>query len=247
VKFYREFQNSRGVTSNLFWGPELYCYKAVRDSKEELIHELRKHRNNQEHFLRVRGWDRREDYSSRSEIEKAARFIFLNKTCFNGLYRVNSKGQFNVPFGHYIKPEIYSTTHLNHISSLLNGLDSEGRKLAPKVKLKSGDYREVTSMARKGDFIYLDPPYDPLTSTASFVGYQKEGFTREHQLELRDELLRLNKLGIQFLLSNSDTPFIRKIYKESKLFQIEGIQVRRAIGASSASRGYVGEVLIYNF
>lgn len=233
--------------ANDFNSELISVYTAIRDSKEELLNELRKHRNNQEHFLRVRSWDRKDDYVSRTPIEKAARFIYLNKTCFNGLYRVNSKGEFNVPFGHYKKPEIFSKEHIHRISDLLNGIDANGFKVAAKVKFKSGDYRNLTSLAQKGDFIYLDPPYDPLTSTASFVSYQKEGFTRENQIELRDELVRLTDLSIPVLLSNSDTPFIRKIYRETGLFKISGIKVRRAIGASAASRGLVGEVLISNY
>lgn len=233
--------------ANDFNSELISVYTSIRDSKEELLHELRKHRNNQEHFLRVRAWDRRDDYANRSTIEKAARFIFLNKTCFNGLYRVNSNGEFNVPFGHYRNPEIFSRNHLQRISDLLNGIDIDGSKVAPRVKFKSGDYRNLTSQARKGDFVYFDPPYDPLTSTASFVNYQKEGFTRVNQVELRDELVRLSKMSIPVLLSNSDTPFIRKIYREAGIFKIASIKARRAIGASAASRGMVSEVLISNF
>lgn len=233
--------------ANDFNSELISVYTSIRDSKEELLHELKKHRNSQDHFLRVRGWDRRDDYANRTNIEKAARFIYLNKTCFNGLYRVNSKGEFNVPFGHYKKPEIFSREHLNRISDLLNGIDVDGGKVAPRVRFKSGDYRNLTSQAQKGDFVYLDPPYDPLTSTSSFVSYQKEGFTRENQLELRDELVRLSRKSIPVLLSNSDTPFIRKIYRESGIFNITSIKVRRAIGASAASRGLVSEVLITNY
>lgn len=233
--------------ANDFNSELISVYKSVQDSEEDLLHELRKHKNNKEYFLRVRGWDRKDDYSTRSSIEKAARFIYLNKTCFNGLYRVNSKGEFNVPFGYYKNPEIFSKEHIQRVAELLNGISVDGRKLAPKVKFKTGDYRKLTSMAQKGDFIYLDPPYDPLTSTASFVGYQKEGFTRLNQIELRDELVRLTKLSIPVMLSNSDTPFIRKIYREPGIFTINSIKARRAISASAASRGLVSEVLITNY
>jgi DNA adenine methylase len=222
-------------------------YTSIRDHKDELIHELKRHKNNKEYFLKVRSWDRNPNYSSKTAIEKAARFIFLNKTCFNGLYRVNSKGEFNVPFGDYKNPELFNLTHINRIHEILNGIEASGRKIAPKVQLKSGDYRKITQLAQSGDFIYFDPPYDPLNATSAFVSYQKEGFGREHQIQLRDEIIRLTELGIPVLLSNSDTSFIRKIYKESKLFKIETIQVRRAISASAGSRGIVSEVLINNF
>lgn len=222
-------------------------YLSIRDSKDELIRELKKHKNTQEHFLKVREWDRKPNYSARTTIEKAARFIFLNKTCFNGLYRVNSRGEFNVPFGHYKNPELFNPAHLERVSEILNGIESSGKKIAPKLILKTGDYRKVTKMAKPGDFVYLDPPYDPLNETSAFVSYQKEGFSREHQIELRDEVVRLTNLGIPVLLSNSDTKFIRKIYQEPKLFKIEAVQVRRAIGASAASRGNVSEVLVTNY
>lgn len=222
-------------------------YLSIRDSKNELIHELNKHNNTQEHFLKVRDWDRRSNYAERTAIEKAARFIYLNKTCFNGLYRVNSKGEFNVPYGHYKRPEVFNPIHLARISQILNGIDESGKKVAPKMLFKSGDYRRVTNIAKPGDFVYLDPPYDPLNETSAFVSYQKEGFTRDNQIELRDELIRLTHLGVPFLLSNSDTNFIRTIYRAPKLFKIETVQVRRAIGASAASRGRVSEVLVTNF
>lgn len=233
--------------ANDFNSELISVYLAIRDSKDELIRELKKHKNTQEHFLRVREWDRKPNYSTRTSIEKAARFIYLNKTCFNGLYRVNSKGEFNVPFGHYKNPELFNSVHLERISEILNGVESNGKKVAPKLLLKSGDYRKVTKLAKPGDFVYLDPPYDPINETSAFVSYQKEGFTKDHQIELRDEVVRLTKLGIPILLSNSDTKFIRKIYSEPRLFKIESVQVRRAIGASAASRGNVSEVLVTNY
>lgn len=233
--------------ANDFNSELISVYISIRDNKDELIHELRKHKNTQEHFLKVRAWDRKPNYSARSTIEKAARFIYLNKTCFNGLYRVNSKGEFNVPYGHYKKPELFNSAHLERVSEILNGIGINGRKVSPKILLKSGDYRKVTKLAKKGDFVYLDPPYDPLNETSAFVSYQKEGFSREHQIELRDEAIRLTKLGIPLMLSNSDTKFIRRIYQEPKLFKIDTVQVRRAISASAESRGSVSEVLVTNY
>jgi DNA adenine methylase len=230
------------------FNPELIAvYVSIRDHREELEEILSTFKNTEKFFLKIRSWDREDDYKSRSIVQKAARFIYLNKTCFNGLYRVNSRGEFNVPFGHYKAPEIFSTQHFIRISQILLGCDQNGKKITPKVSLKSGDYRNVTANAKKGDFIYLDPPYDPITTTSSFVSYHKNGFSRQHQVELRDELVRLNKLRIPFLLSNSDTPFIREIYSNKKIFKIESLQVRRTIGASASSRGLVGEVLVSNF
>jgi DNA adenine methylase len=163
------------------------------------------------------------------------------------LYRVNSSGQFNVPFASYKNPEIFSKHHLERISEILNGHDVNGAKVAPKVKFSSGDFRNITSQAKRGDFVYFDPPYDPLTSTSSFVSYQKEGFSRQDQIDLRDEMVRLTELGVKVILSNSDTSFIRKLYREPKLFKIHSLQVQRAISASSSSRVKVGEVLVRNY
>lgn len=233
--------------ANDFNSELISVYTSIRDFHEDLLRELKKHKNTSEHFYKVREWDRLPGYKDRTSIQKAARFIFLNKTCFNGLYRVNSKGQFNVPYGSPNNPEIFNAEHLRRVSEILNGIDLEGQNSSPKVKISSGHFINITSKARKNDFIYLDPPYDPLTPTSAFVSYQKEGFGRSDQIELRDELVRLTEVGARFLLSNSDTPFIRKIYREPKLFKIESIQVRRAIGASASSRGKVGEVLITNY
>lgn len=222
-------------------------YTSIRDFHEDLIRELKKHKNTSEYFYKVREWDRLSGYEDRPSIQKAGRFIFLNKTCFNGLYRVNSKGHFNVPYGRPSNPEIFNAKHLERVSEILNGIGLEGVKESPKVKLSSGDFRNVTLKATKDDFIYLDPPYDPINTTSAFVSYQKEGFGRTNQIELRDEVVRLTKIGVPVLLSNSDTSFIRRIYREPKLFRIESIQVHRGIGASAASRGKVGEVLISNY
>ena len=233
--------------ANDFNSELISVYTSIRDFHEDLIRELKKHKNTSEHFYKIREWDRLPGYKDRTSIQKAARFIYLNKTCFNGLYRVNSKGQFNVPYGSPNNPEIFNAAHLRRVSEILNGIDLEGQNSSPRVKISSGHFINVTSKAKKNDFIYLDPPYDPLTPTSAFVSYQKEGFGRSDQIEIRDELVRLTELGASFLLSNSDTPFIRKIYREPKLFKIESIQVRRAIGASASSRGKVGEVLITNY
>ena len=213
-------------------------YEVIRDSLDELLSELRVHKNTKEYFLEVRAWDRDKSFESLSPAVRAARFIYLNKTCFNGLFRVNSKGHFNVPFGNYKNPDILGEQNLRAVSALLGNQGS--------VTISRGDYRETTKHAQRGDFVYLDPPYDPISSTSSFVSYQKGGFTREDQATLRDEVLRLTETGASVLLSNSDTPFIRDLYSDNNRFKIEAIQVSRAISANSSSRGKVGEVLVSN-
>lgn len=218
-------------------------YESIRDFPEELIRHLRQHVNSKEHFLAVRSWDRRDDFIRRDPVERAARFIYLNRTCFNGLYRVNSKGQFNVPFGNYEKPDLVLTKTIHDASEFLNSKDPKGK---PLVSIYSGDYRNATSLAKQGDFVYLDPPYDPVSATAAFVSYQQDGFNREDQAELRDEILRLTSLKVPVLLSNSDTPFIRDLFADSSVFEIESVKVSRTIGASVASRRKAGEVLVNN-
>lgn len=219
-------------------------YETIRDFPEELIRHLKKHHNTKEHFLRVRAWDRHEEFIRRDPVERAARFIFLNRTCFNGLYRVNSKGQFNVPFGNYVKPDLVLTKTIQDASDFLNATDAKGTQL---VEITSGDYRGATQKAAKSDFVYLDPPYDPISATSSFVSYQQDGFGRTDQVDLRDEILRLTAIGVPVLLSNSDTPFIREIYGAADIFEIEGVSVSRNIGATASSRSKVGEVLVNNY
>lgn len=211
-------------------------YQVIRDNVDELIEQLRHHVNDRDHFYEVRSWDKQPGFARRSPVERAARFIYLNKTCFNGLYRVNSSGHFNVPFGDYKKPDFIAEENLRAVSNLLSD-----RSL---VSISNGDYRALTSKALADDFVYFDPPYDPLSPTASFVGYQRGGFSREHQIALRDEAVRLVSSGVHVLLSNSDTPFIREIYSDKRFFNIDSVQVARAISANKLSRGKVGELLI---
>lgn len=217
-------------------------YEVIRDSLPQLLRELKKHKNDKEHFLRVRAMDRKPSFIKLSPVVRAARFIYLNKTCFNGLYRVNRSGQFNVPFGRQANPDFIAQENLGAVSNFLNASAKDGNR----PQFSSGDYKLVTALARTEDFVYLDPPYDPLPGSDSFVSYQKNGFSRQDQEELRDEILRLTELGVQVLLSNSDTPYIRTLYKDRKKFRISGIQVTRAIGASASSRGKIGEVLVTN-
>ena len=146
-------------------------YEMIRDFPDDIIRNLRKHQNTKEHFLAVRSWDRNEDFVGRDPVERAARFIYLNRTCFNGLYRVNSKGQFNVPFGNYVNPDLVMAKTILDASSFLSAKSQQGKSV---VELTSGDYRIATSKAKAGDFVYLDPPYDPISVTSSFVAYQLE-------------------------------------------------------------------------
>jgi DNA adenine methylase len=161
----------------------------------------------------------------------AARMIYLNKTCFNGLYRVNKKGEFNVPFGKYTNPTICDEENLRAVSAVLY-----------KVEFFPGDFEVTVQDAEKGDAVYFDPPYAPLSETANFTTYTAGGFGFDHQIRLRDVAKRLITRGVHVLLSNSDTPLVRDLYKKG--FKIEEVQAPRRVNSKGGKRGNVGELLI---
>lgn len=210
-------------------------YKVVRDSVDELIAVLEVHEqnNSEEYFYNVRALDRTEEFEKMSDIEKAARILYLNKTCYNGLYRVNSAGQFNSPYGKYKNPKIVNSTTLKAMSNYLN---------KNKIEIRQGDYKEILKGLRKGAFVYLDPPYMPISSSSSFTGYTENGFGYKQQVELKEECDKLKKKGISFLQSNSDCPEIRDLYKDYKIITV---QARRSINSNAQKRGEINEVLIY--
>ena len=220
-------------------------YSVVRDSPERLLEELRKHKNQKEHFLEVREMDRDDKFPSIDKVQRAARFIFLNKTCFNGLYRVNSNGHFNVPFGNQKNPDIVSEKQIRNASAYLRHRMPGGKKEF-STQLFTGDYKTVTKLVFGGDFVYLDPPYHPVSTTSNFVTYGKNGFNSGHQEELRDEILQMHAIGAKIMLSNSDTPFIRDIFA-SPVFYKKTVSVRRAISATADGRAPIGELLITNY
>jgi len=209
-------------------------YKVIKNNIDELMKSLKKHEYEKEHFLKVRA----KDPKKLSDIEIASRFIFLNRTCFNGMYRVNSSGQFNVPFGKYSNPLICDEDNLRKVSKALQN-----------VEIKHQDYKEVLKKARKGDFVYFDPPYFPVSKTASFTTYTNSAFLEKEQIELRDTFLELDKRGCFVMLSNSDTPFINKIYSETKSAHITITKVLagRAINSNASKRGKITEVLVTNY
>ena len=212
-------------------------YKVVRDSVDELIAvlEIHEQNNSEEYFYDIRALDRTEEFEQMSDIEKAARILYLNKTCYNGLYRVNSAGQFNSPYGKYKNPKIVNSTTLKAMSNYLN---------KNKIDIRQGDYKETLKGLRKGAFVYLDPPYMPISSSSSFTGYTENGFGYKQQVELKEECDKLKKKGISFLQSNSDCPEIRDLYKD---YRIITVQARRSINSNAQKRGEINEVLIYNY
>lgn len=220
-------------------------FTVVRDNPERLIEELGKHKNEKDYFLAIRKMDRDAEFFSLDKVQRAARFIFLNKTCFNGLYRVNSNGHFNVPFGNQKNPDIVSEQRIRKASAYLSE-KMPGSKKEFASQLFTGDYKSVTKSVKGGDFVYLDPPYHPISTTSNFVTYGKNGFNASHQEELRDEVLRMHVLGAKIMLSNSDTPFIRDLFS-SQIFHKKTVSVRRAISANVVGRALISELLITNY
>lgn len=174
-------------------------------------------------------------FNKLTNVQKASRIIFLNKTCFNGLFRVNSQGQFNVPFGRYKNPNFINAEVLRAVSKFLNEND---------IQIDNLSFEKTITKIKKGSFVYLDPPYDPVSDTASFTGYNLDGFGKEDQKKLKEFCDKLNAKGVKFLLSNSDTDFIRGLYKD---YKIEIVKVPRNINSDSSKRGKVNEVLVRNY
>ena len=211
-------------------------YKVIESDLQALISELRHHKEKhcEEYYYSVRVLDRGLGYERLSSVERAARTLYLNKTCFNGLYRVNKKGQFNTPFGKYKNPNIVNKEGLQAVSDFLNNSDG---------LICSDEYKRVLRIATEGDFVYLDPPYDVVKNT-SFTGYTKGGFGKQEHLEVKKTCDTLNAKGVKFLLSNSATLFILDLYKD---YQLDTIQSRRSINSNGNGRGKVSEVLIKNY
>ncbi|WP_228136203.1 DNA adenine methylase [Aliarcobacter butzleri] len=208
------------------------AYNVVKNSPYELINQLEifKQKHSKEFYYEIRAWDREDDFLKRSHIERASRFIYLNKTCFNGLYRVNKKNQNNVPMGSYKKPNICD---YEVILSASNALQN--------ANILNVTYKEVLKYASKNDLIYFDPPYYPLTQTASFTSYSEFEFLEKEQIELFEIFKNLSKIGCNVLHSNSDTEFIKDLYKD---FEIKEIFANRFINSKGKDRGKISEVLI---
>ena len=211
-------------------------YKVIKKSPKLLISDLKKHKNEEEYFYEIRQLDREpEIYAELTDVERASRIMFLNKTCFNGLYRVNNSGEFNAPFGRYKNPAIADEVTINAVSRYLN---------KNTVHIQLGDFASCANTATKNDFVYFDPPYDPVSSSASFTGYTGGGFDRTEQTRLRDLCDVLNQRGVKFMVSNSSTSFIQELYKD---YSLHIVKAKRAINSNGNDRGNVDEVMICNY
>ncbi len=209
-------------------------YNIIKNDVEKLIASLRKHIYEKEYFLAMRA----KGVHELSDLQIASRFIYLNRTCFNGLYRVNSKGQFNVPFGAYSNPRICDAENLRKVALALRN-----------VRIEHENYDHVLKRAKKGDFIYFDPPYHPLSETSSFTSYTANGFTADDQIKLRDTFVALHERGCFVMLSNSSAPFINEIYSSVPVNSIEihDVYAGRNINAVAKGRGRVAEVVVINY
>jgi DNA adenine methylase len=231
-----EIQPKKAIVNDL--NHELInLYKVIKDNPNELLSLLEEHElnNSEEYFYQIRALDRSESYNEMSDIEKAARIIYLNKTCYNGLFRVNQSGQFNSPYGKYKNPNIVNKPV---VLAMANYFQNNN------ITLLNGDYKMALKKLRKGAFVYFDPPYMPISSSSSFTGYTENGFDKKQQIELKEECDKLNSRGIKFLLSNSDHPFIRDLYKD---YEIITVRAKRSINSNSNKRGEINEVLVRNY
>ncbi|HSK02469.1 MAG TPA: DNA adenine methylase [Kofleriaceae bacterium] len=206
-------------------------YRTVRKDAGAVIRELERHRaaHDQVHYYDTRArWN--DPGASWSDVDRAAAFIYLNKTCFNGLWRVNRAGDFNVPIGRYADPPICVPEALRAAQAAL-----------ARASLRCDDYQKVAGDAERGDFLYFDPPYDPVTPTASFTSYTAGAFGPDDQRALADTARALVARGCRVMLSNSDTPFVRSLYRG---FRIDRVKCPRAINSNAARRGEVDEVIV---
>lgn len=210
-------------------------YQVIKNNLDELIADLKKHKNEAEYFYSIRSLDRNGEFKKLTAVQRASRVIFLNKTCFNGLYRVNNAGEFNSPFGRYKNPNIVNEPTLKAVNKFLN---------SNNIEIISGDYSEILKNADKKCFVYLDPPYHPISESSNFTGYVQGGWNIYDQVDLKTACDELHKKGVKFLLSNSSAEFIKDLYKD---YKITIVKANRAINSNGADRGEVDEVLIRNY
>ncbi len=231
-------QPEKAVINDKSWAL-INCYRVIKDERRlrQLINNLGKHINEETYYYQIRNMDRTVEFKGLSRVKKASRTIFLNKTCFNGLFRVNSQGHFNVPFGRYKNPKILDEGVLTAVGAYLREND---------VTIRCSDFARAVRQAQEGDFVYFDPPYHPASDTASFTGYDVGGFGPSDQRRLKREFDRLTARGCKCMLSNSDTPFIRELYGEYAQTTVS-VSASRAINANGNGRGKVGEVLVMNY
>lgn len=218
------------------YNPELInAYRTIKNDPETLIEKLQIHEENhsKEYYYSVRAMDNDESYNSLPDVEKAARMIYLNRTCFNGLYRVNKQNHFNVPFGRPSSKGIVQADKIRALHAFLN---------EPGVEIYEGDYSDCLKDAQPGDVIYFDPPYD--YEDTGFNKYVTNIFGRNELKQLRDLSMALIQKGCTVILSNNDTTYVRELFADN-IFSIRGIEAKRYINCKPNKRSGVKEVIIY--
>jgi len=211
------------------------AYVTIRDRLEKLIESLENHSKNY-HKDSTRYYYEVRDQEPKNQIEKVSRLLFLNKTCFNGLYRVNSKGKFNVPMGRYTNPNIVNKENLEIVSKALQ---------TEKIKISCRDFSSIIKDAKKGDFVYFDPPYQPVSDTANFTSYTHRDFTEDDLERLADLANQLNSKGCKVMLSNSNSKTVKKMFSSG--WKIKEIKANRAINSNSQKRTGHKEIIIKNY
>ena len=213
------------------------CYQQIKDNPQELIEILKVHQeyNSKEYYLDLRSADRDERIDMMSEVQRAARILYMLRVDFNGLYRVNSKNQFNVPYGRYKNPKIVDENLISAISTYLNN---------NQIEIKKVDFEKAVLDVQTGDFVYFDPPYIPLSETSAFTSYTHEGFSYDDQVRLRDTFKTLSDAGAYVMLSNSSSFLVEELYRD---FNIHYVEATRTNGAKSSSRGKISEIIVTNY
>lgn len=228
-----EPQELRSITINDYNAELINTYQVVRDKPQQLLASLAKHRNTETYYYEQRALDRQDNFNRRTAVERASRFIYLNKTGYNGLYRVNSKGQHNVPFGRYANPTIVDSETIYACSAFLQ-----------HVRLMQGDFDAIRPLLSADAFVYFDPPYAPVSATANFTSYTDQGFDHSMQQRLKELCDYIDAIGAKFILSNSAAPLIYELYQE---YQIVEVQASRAVNSKASGRGKVTELIVRNY
>lgn len=217
----------------------IHAYQCFQNTNDYslMINEIMKHETNhsEEYYYIIRDMDRNKNYGELPKYIKAARMIYLNKACFNGLYRVNSKGYFNVPSGKKTTVTAYNCELFDNIHEFLSD---------KSIKIIHSDFEKTVQNARSGDFVYFDPPYDVYDEQNNFTAYSKENFGKNEQIRLASVFKNLTDRGVRVMLSNHNTPFINELYKE---YKIKVIKAKRNINSKGDARGFVDEVIITNY
>lgn len=227
----------KNAVINDFNAELINCYQQIKDNPQELIEILKVHQeyNSKEYYLDLRSADRDERIDMMSEVQRAARILYMLRVDFNGLYRVNSNNQFNVPYGRYKNPKIVDENLVSAISTYLNN---------NQIEIKKGDFEKAVLDVQPGDFVYFDPPYIPLSETSAFTSYTHEGFSYDDQVRLRDTFKKLSDTGAYVMLSNSSSFLVEELYRD---FNIHYVEATRTNGAKSSSRGKISEIIVTNY